>query len=219
MLRLLVSRCSLVRCKSPTSYDYCIAAARHFRIRLTRFRIRLQRHKLSSRLIDGEERKVLAVIGNVGTDVRELALMPGVAEVIRVGKPFKLASREGGESTLVSIGNVQIGGPQLVVMAGPCSVESREGFFLAAQQVRDGGAQVLRGGAFKPRTSPYAFQGMGKEGLEILAEARERFGLPVVTEVVSPAHVELVSGICRFTANRRPEHAELRTPQGGLPIF
>ena len=153
----------------------------------------MPKHKLSSSLIEGDERKVLAVIGNVTADVREVALMAGVAEVIRVGRPYKLASREASGASTVMVGNVQVGGAQLVVMAGPCSVEGREAFFEAAEAVLQGGAQILRGGAFKPRTSPYAFQGMGKEGLEILAEARERYGLPVVTEVVSPAHVELVA--------------------------
>lgn len=154
---------------------------------------RLERHKLQSRLIEGDERKVLAVIGNVTSDSREVALMPGVAEVVRVGRPYKLASREAQSASSVMVGNVQVGGPQIVVMAGPCSVESREGFFQAAEAVLEGGAQILRGGAYKPRTSPYAFQGMAEEGLKILAEARERYGMPVVTEVVSPSHVELVS--------------------------
>ena len=160
---------------------------------IEKIQARLERHKLISRLIEGDERKVLAVIGNVNADVREVSLMPGVAEVVRVGRPYKLASREAAESSTVMVGNVQIGGPQLIVIAGPCSVEGREEFFLAAEQVIQGGAQILRGGAFKPRTSPYAFQGMGQEGLEILAEAREHFGVPVVTEVVSPSQVELVA--------------------------
>jgi 3-deoxy-7-phosphoheptulonate synthase len=158
---------------------------------------RLERRKLQTRLIDGAERKVLAVIGSVDADTAELAMLEGVSEVIRVGRPYKLASREAHkETSTVRIGpNVVIGGPQLVVMAGPCSVESREGLLDIARKVKEAGANVLRAGAFKPRSSPYAFQGMGREGLEILAEARELYGLPIVTEVMSPAQVELV---CEF---------------------
>ena len=153
----------------------------------------LHQKKLTGHLIEGDERKVLAVIGNVPNDTREIALLPGVSEVVRVGKPYKLASREAADSSPVAVGQFHVGGQQLVVMAGPCSVESREGFLLAARQVAEAGAQIIRGGAYKPRTSPYAFQGLGVEGLEILAEARETLGLPVVTEVVSPSHVEIVS--------------------------
>jgi 3-deoxy-7-phosphoheptulonate synthase len=165
---------------------------------LANLQARLERRKLQTRLISGEERKVLAVIGSVDSldsDSRgELAMLDGVTEVIRVGRPYKLASREAHkETSTVTVGSVVIGGPQLVVMAGPCSVESREGLLDVARKVKEAGAHVLRAGAFKPRSSPYAFQGMGREGLVILAEARELYGLPIVTEVMSPAQVDLVA--------------------------
>lgn len=156
----------------------------------------LSRKGLETRLIQGVERQVLAVIGQTPKDTRELEQLPGVSQVIKVGRPYKLAAREAGTDTStsrVSVGNWEVGGPQFVVMAGPCSVESREGLLEIASKVKDAGAHILRGGAYKPRSSPYAFQGMGQEGLEILAEARKLYGLPIVTEVVSPAHVEQVA--------------------------
>lgn len=157
----------------------------------------LERRKLSGHLIVGSERKVLAVVGSSPCDVRELTLMPGVLDVIRVGKPYKLASREANQTSVVKIGHpdrqVHFGASQIVVVAGPCSVETRDSLFKATEAVCNAGASVLRAGAFKPRTSPYAFQGLGQEGLELLAEARQEFKIPVVTEVVSPNHVELVS--------------------------
>ena len=155
----------------------------------------LERKGLESRLIEGSERQVLAVIGKTPSDIRELEQLPGVSQVIKVGRPYKLASREASQDkvTPVQVGSWQVGGPQLVVMAGPCSVESREGLLDIAAKVKAGGAHILRGGAYKPRSSPYAFQGMGQEGLEILAEARRLHGLPIVTEVVSPAHVDQVA--------------------------
>jgi 3-deoxy-7-phosphoheptulonate synthase len=157
----------------------------------------LGRKGLESRLIQGAERQVLAVIGAPPQDIRELELLPGVSQVIKVGRPYKLAAREATSETQatsrVAVGPWEVGGPQLVVMAGPCSVESRSGLLDIAAKVKAAGAHVLRGGAYKPRSSPYAFQGMGREGLEILAEARKLFGLPIVTEVVSPAHVDQVA--------------------------
>lgn len=156
----------------------------------------LARKGLETKLIQGTERQVLAVIGHTPKDTREIEQLPGVSQVIKVGRPYKLAAREAGmqtETSRVTVGNWEIGGPQLVVMAGPCSVESREGLLDIASQVKAAGAHILRGGAYKPRSSPYAFQGMGLEGLEILAEARKLHGLPIVTEVVSPAHVDQVA--------------------------
>lgn len=156
----------------------------------------LARKGLETKLIQGTERQVLAVIGHTPKDTREIEILPGVSQVIKVGRPYKLAAREAGketETSRVKVGNWEVGGPQLVVMAGPCSVESREGLLDIASQVKAAGAHILRGGAYKPRSSPYAFQGMGLEGLEILAEARKLYGLPIVTEVVSPAHVDQVA--------------------------
>ena len=122
--------------------------------------------------------------------------MPGVSEVLRISKPYKLASREFvPDDTVVHIGDngVAIGGGSFAVFAGPCAVESEEQVLSTARAVKAAGAKVLRGGAFKPRTSPYSFRGMGEEGLKILASARDETGLPVVTEVMSAADMELVS--------------------------
>lgn len=150
---------------------------------------------METRLIQGAERQVLAVIGHTPKDTREIEQLPGVSQVIKVGRPYKLAALEvGTQSTQpVTVGAWEVGGPQLVVMAGPCSVESRDGLLDIAAKVKAAGAHILRGGAYKPRSSPYAFQGLGVEGLEILAEARRLHGLPIVTEVVSPSHVDQVA--------------------------
>ncbi len=156
---------------------------------------KLQRRGLEIRSVVGAERSVLAVIGTELPDPREVGLFPGVSKVVRVSRPYKLASREATpETTRIPLGDsgLVIGGPQVVVMAGPCSVEGREKFLEIAQEAHRAGASMLRGGAFKPRSSPYSFQGMGEEGLQIMTEAREKFGLPIVTEVMSPAQVELV---------------------------
>ena len=142
----------------------------------------------------GERRIVLGVIG----DVKNLASVPfyafdGVEEVIRIEKPYKLASKEfKSTTTTVKIKDVVIGGKEVVVMAGPCVVENKKQIFETAQQVKAAGAKILRGGAFKPRTSPYSFQGLGEEGLKLLAQAGEEAGLAVVTEVMSVNQIELV---------------------------
>jgi 3-deoxy-7-phosphoheptulonate synthase len=138
------------------------------------------------------------IIGAVGDERGKVALkaaenMPGVEKVMPILQPYKLASRETKEgNTVITVGDVEIGGPKFVVMAGPCAVESEEQLMESAYVVKKGGASMLRGGAFKPRTSPYSFQGLGEEGLKILAKAREKTGLPVVTEVMSASDVELV---------------------------
>jgi 3-deoxy-7-phosphoheptulonate synthase len=139
------------------------------------------------------------VIGCVGderskTQLQSLEVAPGVESVMPILKPFKLASREmRKEKTVVKVGKYSIGGLQFVVMAGPCSVETREQILKSAEVVKKAGAQVLRGGAFKPRTSPYSFQGLEEEGLKLLAEAREKTGMPFVTEVITPTDVTLVA--------------------------
>src|SRR5918992_1410237 len=118
---------------------------------------------------------------------------PGVEQVHRILKPFKLASREFHRAdTVVSVRKVKIGGGHLAMIAGPCAVESKEGLDRIAGDVKKAGANILRGGAFKPRTSPYAFQGMGEEGLKILREVGDEHGMPVVTEVMDPRQVPLV---------------------------
>ena len=142
----------------------------------------------------GEKRIILGVIG----DVENLASVPfyafnGVEEIIRIVKPYKLASREFKSfDTTVKVKDVVIGGKEVVVMAGPCVVENEKQIFETAQQVKAAGAKILRGGAFKPRTSPYSFQGLGEEGLKLLAQAGEETGLAVVTEVMSVNQIELV---------------------------
>jgi len=146
---------------------------------------------------DAPQRDVDAVCitGNTGPiDPDQFATLPGVIEVIRVTRPFKLTSRDmKPHDTLIDVGGVQFGGRDVAVIAGPCAVESRQQMVETALRLKELGAQMLRGGAFKPRTSPYSFQGLGRKGLEILAEAREQSGLPVVTEAVSPEQVDLVA--------------------------
>lgn len=148
-------------------------------------------------IIHGETRNVIGAVGDErGKAVlQSLESMPGVESVVPILKPFKLASREVcPEPSVIEITpDVRIGGEQLVVMAGPCSVESEEQILETARAVKEAGATVLRGGAFKPRTSPYSFQGMEKEGLKLLALARQETGLPIVTEVVNPRDVDLVA--------------------------
>jgi len=144
--------------------------------------------------VPGVQRTTICVLGNTGrVDSSQIEVMPGVWEVIHVTKPFKLVSREGKERTVVRVGGAAFGGDGFPVIAGPCAVEDRARFLEVAEAVKEAGATVLRGGAYKPRTSPYAFQGLGEEGLRILAEAREKTGLPVCTEVMDTDTVELVS--------------------------
>ncbi len=124
----------------------------------------------------------------------DLARLPIVEAVVSIGKPYRLAARAvRPEGTVVQVDSVRIGEREPVVIAGPCTVESREQLIRTAEAVREAGATLLRGGAYKPRTSPYSFQGLGERGLELLAEARERTGLPIVTEVLDTEHVELVA--------------------------
>lgn len=144
----------------------------------------------------GTNKQVIAILGsNTGqlpTDI--FAVLPGVERVTRIMRPYKLASREfKTENSLVSIGGVEVGGKRVVVMAGPCAIENEKQLMEAARVVKKSGACVLRGGAFKPRTSPFSFHGLEESGLELLARAREQFGLPVVTEVVDSHDVQLVA--------------------------
>jgi 3-deoxy-7-phosphoheptulonate synthase len=146
----------------------------------------------------GTGRIVIAVVGEIGARRAELtdrlAKSAGVDEVRPLSRPFKLTSREfHPDDTVIRVLDASIGDGSLTMMAGPCSVESRDQLFETAEAVKAAGATVLRGGAFKPRTSPYAFQGLGVEALRYLAEARERTGLPVVTEVMEPSQVDIVA--------------------------
>jgi 3-deoxy-7-phosphoheptulonate synthase len=156
---------------------------------------RIEAEGLRAHLSRGQER---TIIGVIGTDRRldpgQWTQIDGVDTAVRVTKPYKLASREmHPDNTIIEIGDLHIGGKEVIVMAGPCSVESREQLMASAQAVKAAGATVLRGGAFKPRTSPYSFQGMGEEGLKLLAEARRETGLKIVTEVMATEQVELVA--------------------------
>lgn len=148
-------------------------------------------------LSEGKERTIIGVIGRGRPiDREQLALMSGVQSVMPVSHPFKIASREyHPDDTLIPLNGIMVGGPDLAIIAGPCSVESREQIIETAFAVREAGATALRGGAFKPRSSPYSFQGLGEEGLRYLAEAREATGLPVVTEVMDP---QLVPLVCQY---------------------
>jgi len=143
----------------------------------------------------GTYRTIVGIIGDESRLAPEsLRAIPGVSEVIPVLPPYKLASLEAhGEPSIVDVGGVKVGGGKLLLIAGPCSVEDPERMDRIARAVRDAGANMFRGGAFKPRTSPYAFQGLGEEGLKILREIGDRYGMPVVTEVTDPRNVELVA--------------------------
>ncbi len=160
---------------------------------------RIRELGLAPHLSRGEERTVIGVVGDDRriADAGMLEALPGVAECLRVSRPFKLASRDFMPgSTVVEVGEasnaVEVGGRRIVIAAGPCAVESWEQLEEVAVAVKSCGVRLLRGGAFKPRTSPYSFQGLGEEGLKLLARAREVTGLPVVTEVMTPEAVPLV---------------------------
>jgi 3-deoxy-7-phosphoheptulonate synthase len=145
------------------------------------------------REIVGQEETIFGAVGLPRVDPREVELLPGVVRVIPISKPFKLASREmKKDDTIVSVGPVKIGGRRIAVIAGPCAVESREQILETARQVRASGAVILRGGAYKPRSSPYAFQGLGEEGLKYLKEAGEAVGMPVISEIVATENVDFM---------------------------
>ncbi len=156
---------------------------------------RIEESGFRAHISRGEERTIIGVIGDERhLDPDQWNVLEGVERTMRVLRPYKLASREfHQENTVIEVGDVRIGGDQIAIMAGPCSVESREQILETARAVKEAGAVILRGGAFKPRTSPYSFQGLGEEGLKLLAEAREETGLLVVTEVMSPDQVPLVA--------------------------
>ncbi len=157
---------------------------------------RIESHPgLKPQVFHGVERIVVGVLGTITPDLKdEMELLPGVLEVVLISKPYKLASREfHPDSTTVTVGEAVVGGPDPVIMAGPCSVEDEEQMVSTARAVKAAGATVLRGGAFKPRTSPYSFRGMGIEGLELLDMAKQETGLPIITEVMSPRDVDIVA--------------------------
>ena len=181
---------------------------------------------LTPHAIPGAQWVAIGITGNKGgLDPQRFEVMPGVGEAIRVSQPFKLVSREvKPEDTVIDLGDgAVIGGPALAVMAGPCSVESREQLLEAAVAVKAAGARFLRGGAFKPRTSPYEFQGLGVAGLKLLAEARELTGLKVVTEVMDaedlPACLEYAD-VLQLGARNMQNYSLLRKlGQAGKPVL
>ena len=157
---------------------------------------RIESHPgLRPQVFDGVERIVVGVLGSIPPDLKDqLELLPGVIEVVPISKPYKLASREfHPDNSRVVVNGVVIGGPEPVIMAGPCSVEDEEQMVSTAKAVKAAGAQILRGGAFKPRSSPYSFRGMGIEGLELLKTAKQETGLPIITEVMAVEDVDTVA--------------------------
>ena len=174
----------------------------------------------------GEARTIIGIIGADEHLIHEgsFEAMDGVEKTMRVMQPFKVASRDFSEvRTVIDVGGVPIGGQKVVVMAGPCSIEGREMIIETAHAVKEAGATILRGGAFKPRSSPYSFQGLGEEGLRYLAEAREQTGLPVITEVMTPEDIEVVgdyADILQVGARNTQNYSLLRAlGQQDKPVF
>jgi 3-deoxy-7-phosphoheptulonate synthase len=156
---------------------------------------RIEGLSFKAHLSRGEDTTIIGVIGHNAVEAKDsLAHLPGVGQVIPITQPFKLSGREWHpDNSIYKVAGIQVGGDSLFVMAGPCAVESREQLLSTARAVKASGAQFLRGGAFKPRTSPYTFQGMGLHGLKLLEEARAETGLAIVTEVMTPQDVEAVA--------------------------
>ncbi|GAB4256675.1 3-deoxy-7-phosphoheptulonate synthase [Thermincola ferriacetica] len=156
---------------------------------------RLTQLGFKTHLIRGVERIVIGAIGDKkNIDTSTLEMMPGVEKVVHIMQPFKLVSREAkSDDTIIKIKNVEIGGNQVVIMAGPCAVESREQMMAAARAVKEAGARIFRGGAYKPRTSPYSFQGFEEKGLELMAEAAQQENLITITEVIDQQSAELAA--------------------------
>ena len=162
---------------------------------LGQVRNRIEARGLTAQVSEGVERTVVGVLGAIPPDFKdEMELLLGVAEVVLISKPYKLASREfHPEDSIIRVGDAVIGGAEPVIMAGPCSVEDEEQMVATAKAVKEAGATILRGGAFKPRTSPYSFRGMGLDGLKLLNLAKQETGLPIITEVMAPGDVETVA--------------------------
>lgn len=158
---------------------------------------KLESKGLSAHVSKGTERTIVGVIGDTSRVTEEeedaIRVMTGVENVMRILKPYKLASRDfKAESTLIDVKGRVIGGKKIQVIAGPCAIENKALIMNIAEKVKEAGASFIRGGAFKPRTSPYSFQGLGEEGLQYLADAREKTGLPVVTELMDPRDIEIM---------------------------
>ncbi len=174
--------------------------------------------------IVGQQDTVFGAVGKVSIDPRTVELLPGVSSVVPISKPYKLASREmKKEDTIVQVGKVKIGGNRVAVIAGPCAVENYDQIMTIAESVREAGAVMLRGGAFKPRTSPYAFQGLGEEGLKLLRKAGDAFDMPITSEVVSPSDVQMMAGYVDMfqIGARNMQNFELLKEVGktGMPVL
>ncbi len=187
---------------------------------------KIEHYGYRAHLIRGSDKTVVAAVGDERGKARlqVLEALPGVESVLPILKPFKLAGREvHPDKTVVRVGDVEIGATEVVVLAGPCSVESREQLMDIAKHVSAAGARILRGGAFKPRTSPYSFQGLAEEGLKLLAEARDETGLLIVTEVLSEQDVPLVAryaDILQVGARNMQNYALLKSlGQLRKPVF
>lgn len=187
---------------------------------------RIRESGFQPHLTRGTERATISAIGSNGRrhELEALKAAPGVEDVVPIAHPFKLVSQQvKRERTIVDVGGVLIGGDEVVVMAGPCSVESREQIFATATSVKAAGASILRGGAYKPRTSPYEFQGLGVEALRLLAEVRSALGMPVVTEVMGTEDVDLISehaDMLQVGARNMQNYALLRRlATSGKPIL
>jgi len=186
---------------------------------------RVEEEGLRAHISRGTERTIIGAIGD-GRPINrdQFVLMPGVDRVVPISRSYKLASREfSPEDTVFPLNGMELEPGQVLIIAGPCSVESREQIIESAHAVREAGAHALRGGAFKPRTSPYSFQGLGKEGLEYLAEARAQTGLPIVTEVMSPSQVDLVAShadVMQIGARNMQNYALLHAVgESGHPVL
>ena len=173
----------------------------------------------------GAARTAIGITGNQGSiDPSHFENLPGVAEAVRVSKPYKLVTLDlHAEKTVVRVGDATIGGDELAIIAGPCAIESREQAFAVAEAVRRSGARFFRGGAFKPRTSPYAFQGLEEEGLQILADIRDAFGLKIVTEALDERSVDLVErygDVIQIGARSMQNFSLLRrVGKSGMPVL
>ena len=166
----------------------------------------------------GARQSVLAAVGKrIDFDIRDLEVLSGVEKVHRISAPYKLVGRQfHPHDSVIQLGKgVAVGGPQVIVMAGPCSVESREQLFKAAEQVAKAGAKVLRGGAFKPRSSPYTFQGLGLEALKLFREAADAHGLLVISEVMEISQIDLMMQYVDIFQVGARQHAELQPPPRG----
>ena len=148
---------------------------------------------LSTHIINGANNSVIGIIGDTTcVDQCGISLLDGVEDIVRINEPFKKANRKmKAENTIIDVNGIQIGGKKIQVFAGPCSIESQDQISLIAREVKKSGAGALRGGAFKPRTSPYSFQGLGKQGLDFMKNAADEAGMPIITEILDPRHIEM----------------------------